>query len=194
MDSLAGMDLADRIREVSRRINRSVGTVATEEATKTALVLPFISHVLGFNVFDPHQVVPEYTADVGRKKGEKADYAILVDDKPIMLFECKRYGVDLSKEHADQLYRYFSVTSARISVLTDGATYRFFSDIDAPNVMDLTPFLELNMLDADSIDPDDVRQFTKVEFNRSKVLNSARGPEVQEPGHGAAREGVRGTL
>ncbi len=174
MDSLAGMDLAERIREVSRRINKSVGTVATEEATKTALVLPFISQVLGFNMFDPHEVVPEYIADVGTKKGEKADYAILVDDTPIMLFECKHYGVDLSKEHADQLYRYFSVTSARIAILTDGATYRFFSDIDAPNVMDLTPFLELNMLDADSIDPDDVRQFTKVEFNRSKVLNTAR--------------------
>ena len=107
------MDLADRLREMSSRIRQRVDNVKTEEATKTALVMPFINHVLGYNVFDPAEVVPEFIADVGTKKGEKVDYAIFRNGDPIMLFECKHYGVDLGKEPASQLYRYFSVAQAR---------------------------------------------------------------------------------
>ena len=98
----------------------------TEEATKHALVMPFIYQVLGYNVFDPTEVVPEFTADVGTKKGEKVDYAIMSDGEPVMIFECKRYGSDLSADHTSQLYRYFGVTAARFGVLTNGAIYRFF--------------------------------------------------------------------
>ena len=174
IQSLEGMDLADRVREVSGRIAKRLDSVKTEEATKTALVLPFITHVLGFNVFDPDEVVPEFTADVGTKKGEKVDYAILANGSPIMLFECKHYGVDLSKEPASQLYRYFSVTAARLGVLTDGVTYRFFSDIDEPNKMDQRPFLELNMLDAESIDADELKRFTKPAFDLDKILDTSK--------------------
>ena len=166
--------MADRLREVSGRIAKRLDSVKTEEATKTALVLPFITHVLGFNVFDPDEVVPEFTADVGTKKGEKVDYAIVANGAPIMLFECKHYGVDLSKEPASQLYRYFSVTAARLGVLTDGVTYRFFSDIDEPNKMDQRPFLELNMLDAESIDADEVKRFTKPAFDLDKILDTSK--------------------
>jgi len=69
--------------------------------------MPFIN-VLGYDVFDPTEVVPEFTADIGTKKGEKVDYAIMKDGKPIILFECKWSGADLNKEHASQLHRYFS--------------------------------------------------------------------------------------
>lgn len=174
LESLEGIDLADRIREMSGRIAKRIDRVKTEEATKTALVLPFIAHVLGFNVFDPDEVVPEYTADVGTKKGEKVDYAIIMNGSPIMLFECKHYGVNLTKEPASQLYRYFSVTSARLGVLTDGVTYRFYSDIDEPNKMDHRPFLELNMLDSESIDADEIKRFTKPAFDLEKILDTSR--------------------
>ena len=174
IQSLDGMDLADRIREVSGRLAKRLDSVKTEEGTKTALVLPFITHVLGFNVFDPDEVVPEYTADVGTKKGEKVDYAIISNGTPIMLFECKHYGADLTKEPASQLYRYFSVTAARLGVLTDGVTYRFFSDIDEPNKMDPRPFLELNMLDAESIDADELKRFTKPAFDLEKILDTSK--------------------
>src|SRR3954469_13613657 len=113
------MDFADRIRQLSQQVQRQTGIIQTEEATKNAMVMPFIS-ALGYNVFDPTEVTPELHADVGLKKGEKVDYAILLDGKPIVLFECKWHGTDLSKEHASQLYRYFSVTEARFSVLTNG--------------------------------------------------------------------------
>ena len=172
--SLEGMDLADRIREISTRVAKRLDRVKTEEATKTALVLPFITHVLGFNIFDPDEVVPEYTADVGTKKGEKVDYAVLSNGSPIMLFECKHYGVDLTKEPPSQLYRYFSVTTTRLGVLTDGVTYRFYSDIDEPNKMDQRPFLELNMLDPESIDADEIKRFTKPSFDLEKIIDTSR--------------------
>lgn len=87
--SLEGMDPIDRVREISNRIRKRVDSVGTEEATKHALVMPFIYQVLGYNVFDPAEVVPECTADAGTKKGEKVDYAIMADGKPVMIFECK---------------------------------------------------------------------------------------------------------
>ena len=62
----------------------------TEEATKSALVLPFIQ-MLGYEIFDPTEVVPEYTADVGTKKGENVDYALMQNGKPAVLVECKKY-------------------------------------------------------------------------------------------------------
>ena len=113
------MDFIDRIREISVRIPKQLEHIQTEEATKNALVMPFLS-ALGYNVFDPTEVTPELVADVGLKKGEKVDYAILRDGKPTILFECKHHTVDLGKAHASQLYRYFGVTEARFGVLTNG--------------------------------------------------------------------------
>ena len=90
--ALAGMDLIDRIREIAARMRHRIAKCDTEEATKNALVMPVLQHVLGYEVFDPHQVMPEFTADVGTKKHEKVDYAILSDDQPMILIECKKHG------------------------------------------------------------------------------------------------------
>lgn len=174
IQSLEGIDLVDRLHEMSSRIRQRVDNVKSEEATKTALVMPFINHVLGYNVFDPTEVVPEFVADVGTKKGEKVDYAIFRDGEPIMLFECKNYGVDLGREPASQLYRYFSVASARFGVLTDGVVYRFYSDIDEQNKMDARPFLEINMLDVDAVDVHELKRFTKASFDLDQILNTAK--------------------
>ncbi len=82
------MDFIDRINEISARIPKQIDHIQTEEATKNAFVMPFIS-ALGYDVFNPMEVVPEFIADVGPKKGEKVDYAIFQDGKPAILFECK---------------------------------------------------------------------------------------------------------
>jgi predicted type IV restriction endonuclease len=108
--------------------------------------MPFIN-ALGYNVFDPTEVTPELIADVGTKKGEKVDYAILINGKPLILFECKWCGSSLDNEDASQLYRYYSATQARFGILTNGIVYLFYSDLDSKNVMDATPFLEFNLLD-----------------------------------------------
>lgn len=167
------MDFLDTINDLAARKAKQLALVDTEEATKNALVMPFIA-ALGYNVFNPSEVVPEFTADVGTKKGEKADYAILRDGKPILLFECKRIGTNLDEEHASQLYRYFSVTDARFGVLTNGIIYRFYSDLEKPNRMDSKPFLEFNLLEVDEGVVQELKKFAKDEFDAENILATAK--------------------
>jgi hypothetical protein len=166
------VDFADRIRELSLRIPQQLDHISTEEATKNALVLPFIS-ALGYNVFDTREVTPELTADVGTKKGEKVDYAVMRDGEPIMLFEVKCIGTNLEKCHASQLYRYFSVTTARFGVLTNGVAYRFFSDLDAPNKMDAKAFLEVDLSAPEDGQLIQLKKFAKGSFDLEAILETA---------------------
>ncbi len=126
------MDPIEQLRALSSRIPRLLEHARTEEATKHALVLPFLA-ALGYNVFDPTEIIPEFVCDVGTKKGEKIDYAIMRGDKPVMLIECKQASANLDEAHFGQLLRYFHVTSARVGVLTNGIIYRFFTDLEEPN-------------------------------------------------------------
>lgn len=161
------MDLIDQLRTLASRIQSTKDIIQTEEATKNAMVMPFIQ-ILGYNVFDPLEVTPELVADVGTKKGEKVDYAILKDGKPIILFECKKSGADLSINHDAQLFRYFHVTAARFGVLTNGLLYRFFTDLEQPNKMDDKPFFEFNILDFKDRDVEELKKFAKVAFDPSR--------------------------
>ena len=166
------MDFIDQLRALSARVAATKDMIQTEEATKNAMIMPFIQ-ALGYNVFDPHEVTPELVADIGLKKGEKVDYAILRDGQPIILFECKRSGGDLSISHAGQLFRYFHVTSARFGVLTNGLTYRFFTDLEHANKMDETPFFEFNILDFKDRDVDELKKFAKSAFDVEVILTTA---------------------
>jgi hypothetical protein len=172
LEIIAMGEFDDKVRELAARIPTQREHIRTEEACKSALVMPFIN-ALGYNVFDPREVTPELVADVGTKKGEKVDYAILREGKPVMLFECKTCGCDLDSTHASQLYRYFSVTDARFGILTNGIQYRFFSDLDAPNKMDAKPFLEINMLSLDDIAITELARFSKAAFDVPSILATA---------------------
>jgi hypothetical protein len=166
------MELEARIAELSKVVREHREVLLTEEAAKNALVMPFLQ-ALGYNVFNPAEVVPEFTCDVGIKKGEKVDYAILKDGKPVMLFECKACAANLDECHASQLYRYFSVTPARVGVLTNGVVYRFFSDLEAPNKMDSRPFLEVNLLTAEEMILAELKKFSKASFEIGAILANA---------------------
>lgn len=166
------MDLIDQLRVLASRIVNSRALIQTEEATKNAMVMPFIQ-ALGYNVFDPTEVTPELVADVGTKKGEKVDYAILRDGKPIMLFECKKCGGDLNINHAGQLFRYFHVTETRFGVLTNGLVYRFFTDLEQPNKMDEKPFFEFSILDFKERDVEELKKFAKSAFHLDTILTTA---------------------
>jgi len=166
------MDFIDQLRGMSSQIATHKDAIQTEEATKNAMVMPFIQ-LLGYNVFNPTEVTPELVADVGTKKGEKVDYAILRDGKPIMLFECKKSGGDLNINHAGQLFRYFHVTEARFGVLTNGLVYRFFTDLEQPNKMDEKPFFEFNILDFKDRDVEQLKKFAKSTFDLDTILNTA---------------------
>lgn len=166
------MDFVEQLQNLSSKTEKLCSLLQTEEATKNALIMPFIS-ALGYDIFDPTEVIPEYIADVGIKKGEKVDYAIVKDGKIIMLFECKHCGGDLSINHASQLFRYFAVTDARIAVLTNGLTYRFFTDLEAPNKMDEKPFFEIDMTEIDDVAITELKKLSKQNFNIDEIIVTA---------------------
>jgi len=166
------MDLIDRINEISKRTKDLGPTLETEEATKNALIMPFIQ-ALGYDVFNPIEVVPEYTTDHGVKKGEKVDYAVRKDDEIILLIECKKFGATLSPSHASQLYRYFSVSEARFGVLTNGLVYMFFTDLEKQNQMDDKPFFTLDLSKYEKHEVDELKKFTKTTFNLESILTTA---------------------
>ncbi len=145
----------------------------TEEATKNALVMPLLI-CLGYDVFNPNEVIPEFVCDVAGKKGEKIDYVVMHDNEPAILIEAKRAGLKLQKQQQGQLYRYFSTSRCRLAVLTNGITYNIYSDINAPNVMDDEPFLSFNILeDNEELFLPSLEQFCKANFNIKEILSKA---------------------
>lgn len=167
------MEIAERAQALALKIRKQKASIETEEATKTAFVMPFIGTVLGYDVFDPHEVIPEFTADVGTKKGEKIDYAIVHNGQVQVLVEVKKINDPLRIEHASQLFRYFAVTNARIAILTNGETYEFYTDLDAPNRMDSKPFLVLNFSNVDETLLPELAKLTKESFDLDSVISAA---------------------
>lgn len=167
------MEFADNINALADKVREKKSTIATEEATKNAFIMPFISSVLGYDVFDPSEVIPEFIADVGVKKGEKIDYAIMKNSEVQILIECKKVGEPLSIQHASQLFRYFAVTSARIAILTNGQVYQVYTDGDAPNRMDEKPFLVFDLLDVDRTLVPELQKLSKESFDLDSVLSAA---------------------
>ena len=165
------MDFIDQIKQFSKRVEGLKETIATEEDTKTSIIMPFFS-MMGYDVFNPMEFSPEFVADVGIKKGEKVDYAILNDGKPVILIECKWIGEQLDR-HDSQLFRYFGTTCAKFGILTNGILYRFYTDLDEPNKMDDTPFLEINILDLKDAQVAELKKFHKSVFNVDEILNVA---------------------
>ena len=165
------MDFIDQIKQFSARIEKMKDGIQTEEATKTSLIMPFFA-ALGYDVFNPDEFVPEFTADVGIKKGEKVDYAIMKDGNPIILIEAKWCGENLNK-HDSQLFRYFGTTNVKFAILTNGIIYRFYTDLDAPNKMDETPFLEINMLNIRDNQVAELKKFTKASFDIDAIFDTA---------------------
>ncbi len=165
------MDFIDQLRQYSKRVESLKEVLQTEEATKTALIMPFFA-MMGYDVFNPQEFVPEFTADVGIKKGEKVDYAIMRDGKPIILIECKSISENLAR-HDSQLFRYFGTTTAKFAILTNGQHYRFYTDLENPNKMDEAPFLTINMLDLRENQVPELKKFCKSVFDVDSIFSTA---------------------
>lgn len=165
------MDFKDIIRQLIERVEKLQNSIQTEEATKNALIMPFLA-ALGYDVFNPLEVVPEYTCDIGTKKGEKIDYAIIRDGEPALLIECKHCIENLNL-HNNQLLRYFNVSKAKFGLLTNGIIYRFYTDLEKENVMDDKPFLEINLLDIKDNQIEELRKFHKSYFDVDNIMNTA---------------------
>lgn len=167
------MEILNKLSMLASKIRQQGEAIQTEEATKNAFIMPFISQVLGYDVFDPQEVIPEFVCDLGTKKGEKIDYAICRNGGVQIVIECKKYGEALNVNHASQLFRYFHVTNARIALLTNGAQYLFFTDLDAPNKMDEKPFLVLDLLNIDESTAAELIKLTKGQFDLNAVISTA---------------------
>lgn len=167
------LELKLALDPIADRARKQLDHLQTEAATSTALVLPFLT-ALGYNVFDPTEVVPEFSADFGNKKGEKVDFAILKEGKPVILVEVKCWNVELGKVHEGQLYRYFSVTPAKVSILTNGVQYKFFADTENANKMDERPFFEFDIRSMKKADLEALRRFTKGSFDDENIATAAQ--------------------
>lgn len=160
------------VQSLAKRVEDYSETIQTEEAVKTSVVLPFLQ-ALGYDVFNPAEVVPEYTADAVGKRGEKVDYAIVKGDDVNILVECKGLSTQLNSKHLAQLYRYFSVTKARFAILTNGREYRFFSDLEEANKLDTRPFFIFDLLDYSNASLVELSKFSKSNFDVENILAQA---------------------
>ncbi|PZR26429.1 MAG: restriction endonuclease [Citrobacter freundii] len=191
------MDFKDEIKLFSERVEKLKDQILTEEATKNAFIMPFIK-LLGYDVFNPFEVMPEFIADIGIKKGEKVDYAIMKDGQPAILVECKHWKESLDP-HNSQLFRYFHTTPAKFGLLSNGIIYRFYTDLVQPNKMDEKPFFEFNVTDIRDNQVEELKKFHKSYFDVGNIQSTASdlkhmnelkaliGVEFQTPTEGLVR-------
>jgi hypothetical protein len=165
------MDFKDSIKQLGDRVHKLKDNIQTEEATKNAFIMPFLQ-TLGYDVFNPMEVVPEYVTDIGTKKGEKIDYAILKNNVPTILVECKHWAQNLDL-HDGQLLRYFHVSKAKFGILTNGIVYRFYSDLVEANKMDEKPFLEFTIDEIKENQIEELKKFHKTYFDIESIVNTA---------------------
>jgi hypothetical protein len=169
------MEFENKIKELSNIINNDdvKSTVTSEAATKNVFIIPFIE-ALGYDFRKPHEVVPEFTCDIGTKKGEKVDYAILIGKEPVLLIECKHWEQNLDVSHTNQLKRYFGASEAKLGLLTNGISYKFFTDIVKENIMDNDPFFEVDLTNIEDSQIEELKNFHKKHFDIDKIVDSAK--------------------
>ena len=165
------MEFEEKLKEFIERIKKIKDSINTEEATKTSLIMPFFS-LLDYDVFNPNEFIPEYVADVGIKKGEKVDYAIVLNNNVSILIEAKSVNENLDK-YSSQLFRYFGTSTAKVAILTNGITYKFYTDLDETNRMDTIPFLEINLLNLKNNDITELKKFIKSNFDIDIITANA---------------------
>lgn len=169
------MDFKDQLTQLSDKIAKQKDSIATEEATKTSFIMPMIA-ALGYDVFNPFEVVPEMDCDLTRR-GDKIDYAIMKDNTPILLIECKHCKQNLDL-HSTQLAKYYAASNARFGVLTNGIEYRFYADLEKQNIMDEKPFLVVNMLNLSDADVEQLKKFHKSYYNEREILSTAQELQI----------------
>ncbi len=166
----------DKLKSVAEEIAARVSVVRGkgEEATKQALVLPMLN-ALGFDIWNPTEVCPEYEADFSIKKQgqkEKVDFAVLIDNTPRIYIEVKAVDVSLDG-HEGQIARYFNATpSVSLAALTNGVEYRFYTDTKEMNIMDDCPF-HIARLDAVDQGIDVLAKFHKNMFTPDAIRDFA---------------------
>lgn len=168
----SGMAFKEDMTRLSGQVNqRKEKCLGNEEATKHSLILPFFQ-VMGYDVYDPHELVPEYKAGWAANK-EKVDYAIFINGSPVFFVEAKAIGEKLENYDA-QLAKYFNSTpNMKVAVITDGLIYKFFTDLKAPNMMDAEPFFSFSVEEFGDNDIEILKGFRRDTFNLDAVVTKA---------------------
>lgn len=186
--------MQNHIEALSRKITQEKQNVHNEAATINAFVMPFIE-MLGYNIRDPKQVVPEYSADLSFK-GDCADLAILQNGKPQIVIECKHHTLSLGKNFIGQLSKYFAaLPSAKLGILTNGIDYSFFTDSTHKNLMDQEPFFAFNLEHPETVRIEVLSLFSESHYtpkllDRISVINRIKNDvqrELSLPSAGIAR-------
>jgi len=165
------MEFKEQIKQLGERVSKIKDQVLTEEATKSAFVMPFIQ-ILGYDLFNPLEVVPEFITDYGAKNAERVDYAIFKENQPILIIECKHHTENIEK-HYTQIHKYFHLTKTRFAILTNGLQYNFYTDLDAANKLDEKPFLSFDITNIKDQQIKELVKFHKSGFDISSILNTA---------------------
>ena len=90
------MDFKNQIKQLGERVVKLKDSLWTEEATKNAFIMPFIQ-ILGYDVFNPLEVVPEFISDIWIKKWEKIDEVLISNSEvnnTYILEEVDAYFID----------------------------------------------------------------------------------------------------
>jgi len=165
------MEFKEQVKQLGEKVSKLKDQIKTEEATKSAFIMPFIQ-ILGYDLFNPLEVVPEFITDYGAKNIEKVDYAIFKDNEPILIIECKHHIENLEK-HYTQAHKYFHLTKSRFAILTNGVQYNFYADLDLANKMDEKPFLSFDITNIKDQQIKELAKFHKSGFDISSILTTA---------------------
>lgn len=76
-------------------------------------------------------------------------------------------------KHDSQLFRYFGTSPAKFAILTNGLEYRFYTDLDEENKMDLTPFLTIDIRNLKEQTMMELKKFCKDSFDKDNIFSTA---------------------
>jgi len=165
------LNLKETLEMLNKVVTENKDLIKNEESTKQFLVLPLIRG-LGYDVYSPQEVTPEFTADF-HKKNEKVDYAISINGVPKIFIEAKVISSKINK-NAPQLSRYFSTfPSVRLGILTNGIEYHFFTDLNDANIMDSKPFFIFNITEFNDEDFNNLIKFSKNLYDYEGIKSMA---------------------
>lgn len=166
------MGFKEDIQKLAIQVIENKQYITNEETTKHSLIIPFIQ-VLGYDIFNPREVRPEFVSDFGKKKGTKVDYAIFKDDKPIIFIEAKPVNSNLTNFDSQLAYYFNAIHEVKLGIITNGVEYRFFTDLKAPNVMDEVPFFILSLANIEDSDINILTSFKKGNYDKDQLSKDA---------------------
>ena len=167
-------ELRELIDQYVKRVKDLAEIVkGNEQATKQSLIGPFFT-MLGYDLTDPRECRPEYKVDFGKDRSSKPiDWAFLTNGNCAFFVEAKEVGKKLAG-YDEQLADYFAKDPhVKLGVLTNGAQWRFFTDVENSNLMDKEPFAKWDVF-ADDPPFDVIKLIAKSGFNAENIRTYAK--------------------